>query len=164
MHRFYFFIYEASSMFHGIRWRNLSGSNNSILVISVNTFLKYFSGSNWLSLAVEDELPSLWVNAAIEGDPVLLWLMSKQGIGGLWRTLTVFSHTHHFLKRLIKWVYKKCRKPDNLNPPISYILQPTFTHETYLARKQRDFRALGRFVKNRGVTRWCHVLEKIQAI
>ena len=70
-------------MFHGRRWRNLSESNNSILVISVNTFLKYFSGFNWLSLAVEDELPSLWANAAIEGDPVLLWLMSERGIGAL---------------------------------------------------------------------------------
>lgn len=83
MHRFYFLIYETSSRFHGRRWRNLSGSNASMLVISVNTFLKYFSGSNWLSLAVEDELPSLWVNAAIEGDPVLLWLMSERGIGAL---------------------------------------------------------------------------------
>ena len=82
MHRFYFLIYETSSMFHGRRWQNLSGSNTSMLVISVNTFLKYFSGSNWLSLAVKDEIPSLWVNATIEGDPVLLWLMSKQGIGG----------------------------------------------------------------------------------
>ena len=39
-------------MFHGRSWRNLSGSNTSMLVISVNTFLKYFSGSNRLSLAV----------------------------------------------------------------------------------------------------------------
>gem|GEM_PF-2098417 len=34
-------------MFHGRRWRNLSGSNTSMLVISVNTFLKYFSGSDF---------------------------------------------------------------------------------------------------------------------
>ena len=52
MHRFYFLIYEVRSMFHGRRWRNLSGSNNSMLVIFVNTFLKYFLGSDWLSLAV----------------------------------------------------------------------------------------------------------------
>ena len=52
MHRLYFLIYEVRSMFHGRRWRNLSESNTSMLLISVNTFLKYFSGSNWLSLAV----------------------------------------------------------------------------------------------------------------
>ena len=39
-------------MFHGRSWRNLSESNTSMLAISVNTFLKYFSGSNWLSLTV----------------------------------------------------------------------------------------------------------------
>ena len=50
MHCFYFLIYEVRSMFHGRRWRNLSGSNTSMLVIFVNTFLKYFSGSDWLSL------------------------------------------------------------------------------------------------------------------
>ena len=55
------------------------------------------------------------------------WLISHPFVN-------VFSHTHHFLKRLIKWVYKKCRKTDNFKPPISYILQLLFT--ILLTKKQ----------------------------
>ena len=65
-----------------------------------------------------------------------------------------FSHTHHFLKRLIKWVYKKCRKTDNFKPPISYILQPPSTLPCVLS----VFQIYPRFLFSAIVCRtWLHL-------